>query len=89
MLVFGDDISRCWAQITGFQGEGGSAVPRTRRPDDELSPVRQDASPIPSFALADPDPPGEDERRQRAALKDKDLVRDERGVLLAREEEGD
>ena len=70
LMIFGDDITRCWKQVTGFEVEGGAGADT------------DDKSPVQSFVEEDPQAfrlePGEE------------LIRDERGVRIARqEEEGD
>jgi cyanophycin synthetase len=67
IVIFGDNIDRCWEQIIGHEVEGGEA---TRK----VAP-----KPVPSFVEANPDAFSLD---SEAAL-----VRDERGVRLARVEE--
>jgi len=71
LLLFGDDISRCWQQITSFSperqgeepGKGPDPVSRDRHKPDSLDP-------------------GPIELREGESL-----IRDERGVRLVREEE--
>ncbi len=69
VVIFGDNIPRCWKQITQFQTAGGAAPGAAA---DE-APVQT------GYSAADPDaftlPAGEQ------------LIRDERGVRLARHEE--
>ena len=67
IVIFGDNIDRCWEQIIGHQVEGGEATPS--------EPVK----PVPSFVESNPDAFSLDANA--------DLVRDERGVRLARVEE--
>jgi cyanophycin synthetase len=67
IVIFGDNIDRCWEQIIGHQVEGGEAARK--------APVK----PVPSFVETDPDA-----FKLDAAAE---LVRDERGVRLARVEE--
>ena len=66
LLIFGDSITRCWNQITGFQS-GDDAQPRTAR----TVPVRIERQELPASAFG----AGEE------------LIRDERGVRLARPQE--
>jgi cyanophycin synthetase len=67
IVIFGDDIERCWGQIVGHKVEAGGKTP------PEL------LKPAPSFVEADPDA----FRLDPAA----ELVRDGRGVRIARVEE--
>lgn len=67
IVIFGDNIDRCWEQIIGHQVEGGEKT------SSEL------VKSVPSFVEADP----EAFKLDLAA----ELVRDERGVRLARVEE--
>jgi cyanophycin synthetase len=69
LLVLGDNISRCWKQITKFSPEL-ETLPS--------EPARQVAVPVQPADLPEFDLPSPDR-----------LVRDERGVRLAREEEND
>jgi cyanophycin synthetase len=69
LLVMGDNIRRCWKQITSFSPELDVAA---SEPEPEASPARG------SLDLPDLDLPPIDR-----------LVRDERGVRLAREHEDD
>jgi cyanophycin synthetase len=70
VMIFGDDIERCWKQVTGFEVEGVESV------------GLEAEKPIQSFVEEDPmaftlDPGAE-------------LIRDERGVRIARiDEESD
>ncbi len=66
LLVFGDDIERCWRQITEYHSDD-------ERPQTATSPTQLDFEPqeVPAVAL------GSGEH----------LIRDERGVRLARVEE--
>lgn len=64
LMVFGDDIERCWAQITDHEADGSEPV-------QELVPVRDTAAPsglVPAFRFEG----------------DEELIRDERGVRLAK-----
>ena len=67
VVIFGDNIERCWKQVAGHQveeGEGGG------------EPAQK---PVQSFVEADP---------EAFALESiADLVRDERGVRIARVDE--
>ena len=65
LLIFGDNITRCWKQIKGFQPGNGSA-----EAEDKSVPVHMTGSDLDAFEL------GAGEK----------LIRDERGVRLAREE---
>ncbi len=71
VLIFGDDIRRCWQQITDFV-PGGEA--RSERRDATERPE----APAPAAGLSRPPVPALD--------LDGELIRDERGVRLAREE---
>lgn len=71
LLIFGDAISRCWDQITSFRSD------RESPPPEKTTPAKIQASPI--LDTVDPAP-----IELRAG---ESLVRDEKGVRLAREEE--
>jgi cyanophycin synthetase len=66
LLIFGDDITRTWKQITGFQS-------------GESSPVHSSGATI--IPIAPPEVP------QAAYGSGEELIRDERGVRLARPQE--
>ena len=66
ILIFGDDIPRCWKQITSFQS----------RPVPEETPPTLSSSPLLPPVLTD-----------SAVGVGEELVRDERGVHLARRQE--
>jgi len=67
IVIFGDNIDRCWEQIIGHQVEGGETTPA------------EALKPVPSFVETNPDAFTLDPAAE--------LVRDERGVRLARVEE--
>ncbi len=67
IVIFGDNIDRCWEQIIGHEVAGGEST--------SSAPVK----PVPSFVETDPDAFKLDPAAE--------LVRDERGVRLARVEE--
>jgi len=67
IVIFGDNIDRCWEQIIGHQVEGGENT------------AHAPAKPVPSFVETDPDAFKLDPAAE--------LVRDGRGVRLARVEE--
>ena len=71
LLIFGDAIDRCWSQITNFRADSESSLPEHA----DLSPQKSSVK----LNTVDPSPIklGEGEW----------LIRDERGVRLAREEE--
>ena len=69
IVIFGDNIERCWEQIIGHQVEGGAEA--------ETEAV------IPSQSFVEVDP----EAFQLDSTAE--LVRDERGVRIARDEEAD
>ncbi|MFQ6103894.1 MAG: cyanophycin synthetase [Candidatus Glassbacteria bacterium] len=71
LLIFGDAISRCWDQITSFRSD------RESPPPEKTTPAKIQASPI--LDTVDPAP-----IELRAG---ESLVRDEKGVRLAREED--
>ncbi len=66
LVIFGDNITRCWKQIINFEPEG-------------LEPAKSDDRPVHSFVEEDPDAftlePGTE------------LIADERGVRIARDDE--
>ena len=70
LLVFGDDCTRCWKQITGF-GEEAQAT---------ASDVSNDAL---DFSMPNP------MLEVSLEFPEGDLIQDDRGVRLARIEEGD
>ena len=79
VVVFGDDITRCWKQIIRFDPTGGAG--RGARTDD--APADATTEPAPATGASTdlaPTPPVLDLPSDR-------LVRDERGVRLARETE--
>ncbi len=79
LLIFGDDIQRCWRQITGYSAE--EAAPTSEVPVDESSPARTAPTrTAPTPAPARPPLP------EAALGAGEQLIRDERGVRLAREE---
>ncbi len=67
VVIFGDDITRCWKQIINFE------------PDSELKSEVEESRPAHSFVEEDPEAfklaPGTE------------LIRDDRGVRIARQEE--
>jgi len=67
VVIFGDNIDRCWEQIIGHEVEGSQGE------------TAQPPKPIPSFVESDPDAFQLD--------TDAELIRDERGVRIARVEE--
>ena len=71
LLVFGDDINRCWHQITSFSSETRSAEAEQEQGPVLLTPPKLDTL-----------DPGPIELREGESL-----VRDERGVRLVREED--
>ena len=80
LLIFGDDVARCWKQIIYFNredrpgdGEAGATVARETEPPAPLT----DPKPVPD---APPAP-------ELAEMGQGALIRDERGVRLAREPE--
>jgi cyanophycin synthetase len=70
LLIFGDEISRCWKQITGFKSGQ----------EHSKSPKAATHAPV-------PDGIGAMEMQVQADFGDQVLIRDERGVRLAREVE--
>ncbi len=71
LLIFGDAIGRCWQQITGFRSDHEMPAPEETSPPSTPPPLQLDT------AFTDP-----------IELKEgESLIRDERGVRLAREEE--
>jgi cyanophycin synthetase len=85
LVIFGDDITRCWKQIIRFGG--GSETGEAPRP----KPVNR----IGTLAGNNPGPAREEpveevepvrDDRPRASGQRKELIVDERGVRLAREE---
>jgi cyanophycin synthetase len=67
VVIFGDDIERCWEQIIGHEVEGGGDEPR------------EPTKPVQSFVETNPDAFQMDDLAE--------LVRDERGVRIARVDE--
>ncbi len=67
LLIFGDNITRCWKQIINYKPDPAAG------PTPQPPPAALDIGDLPSFSEGD--------------LMLRDLVRDERGVRLAREEE--
>ena len=75
LIIFGDEIARCWKQIIYFNREpGGAARAAAAEPATPAGPQPvPEAPPVPEIG----------------AMAGVQLVRDERGVRLAREPEGD
>jgi cyanophycin synthetase len=73
LLVFGDDVQRCWQQITGFATDSAPPISGAAR-------SHAPAASQPTFAAVDQAP-------EAARGLGSDLIRDERGVRLAREQE--
>jgi cyanophycin synthetase len=69
IVLFVDNVRRCWNQVIHYEGQGARAV------------SSETAKPVHSFVEADPDAFSFDSNVR--------LVRDERGVRVAREEEAD
>jgi cyanophycin synthetase len=67
LMIFGDDITRCWKQVISFEA------------DSEAEFERGDAKTVQSFVEEDPLAFSLDEGEE--------LIRDERGVRIARQEE--
>ncbi|GJM21480.1 MAG: cyanophycin synthetase [Planctomycetota bacterium] len=72
LLCFGDDIKRCWQQITSFQPAGVEVKPAAKPAHGRVS-----APELPKHLDLE------------ALSGGAELVQDERGVRLARQEEGD
>ena len=68
LVVFGDDITRCWKQIIHFKTDGSG-----REVESKNEGSNEDSEVIEHFELAD----------------GQSLIRDERGVRIAKTEEGD
>jgi cyanophycin synthetase len=86
LVIFGDEITRCWKQIIRFGGgEQRDAKDAPRKPVDRIGTLTS------SSPVAPPEEEIEPVRddRPRAAGQRKDLIVDERGVRLAREESSD
>jgi len=66
LLIFGDDITRCWKQIIGFNPENQ----KTKTPSNDT---------MVSSVIIDED--------EKELIQTMDLIKDERGVRLARVEE--
>jgi cyanophycin synthetase len=67
LLIFGDDITRCWKQIIGFN------------PENQKPNIASNETLVSSVII------NEDEKE---FIESMDLIKDERGVRLARTEEG-
>ena len=85
LLAFGDQVERCWAQITGFRpgGQPGREDTAAGSETGAGGRARRKGSPEPPAE----DVPGGGGRIEM--LEGESLIRDERGVRLAREEEED
>ncbi|MEM9058541.1 MAG: cyanophycin synthetase, partial [Pseudomonadota bacterium] len=70
LVIFGDDVTRCWKQIVHFEAGGGARPPLESTPT--LSRV---------FAP--------EEAEEFVLQEGQRLIRDERGVRLAKDEQGD
>jgi cyanophycin synthetase len=68
LVVFGDDITRCWKQIIHFKTDGSG-----REVENQKDESNKDSEVVEHFELAD----------------GQSLIRDERGVRIAKTEEGD
>ena len=85
MVVFGDQISRCWEQIIhhGEAGGDGQAMPTPHHPT-AMAPS------TPATPVVSPIDDDEDDAPRVVELPDgQRLVRDSRGVHLASDEEAD
>src|SRR5690606_29994276 len=88
LLIFGDDIGRCWRQITGFGSDGKEAPAPSERGNGAASfaaPLdAPDALPAPGALLLEtPEPP-----RETYQLKGgRQVVRDRRGIRVVHDEE--
>ena len=67
VVIFGDNIDRCWKQVSGFELEG----------NDSLGAAAE--KPAQSFVEEDPE--------AFVLDPDSELIRDERGVRIARVDE--
>jgi cyanophycin synthetase len=87
LVIFGDEITRCWKQIIRFGGgeqrDTGDA-PRSK-PVDRIGTLTSSHAAAPPEEATDEVEPVRDDRPRTAGPR-KDLIVDERGVRLAREE---
>ncbi len=87
LVIFGDDITRCWKQIIRFGGgehRPVEAEAARQKPVDRIGTLATSSAVAPEESLDEVEPVRDD--RPRASAQRKDLIVDERGVRLAREE---
>ncbi len=89
LVIFGDEISRCWKQIVGY----GGGETRTGERSGGIGGIGELAGPASVDDSAADDDNGEtdpdpvrDDRDHAPAIAGKDVIVDARGVRLAREE---
>jgi cyanophycin synthetase len=89
LVIFGDNITRCWKQIIRFGG-GESRASVAPAIGGLVASTPPPPAPAPSGEVSGGDDvePVRDER-PRSATRQTDLIVDERGVRIAREEEND
>jgi cyanophycin synthetase len=87
LVIFGDEITRCWKQIIRFGGGDGRDArdPTRSKPVDRIGTLASSSPAAAAAEVSDEVEPVRDDR-PRAAGPRKDLIVDERGVRLAREE---
>ncbi|MDX1418594.1 MAG: cyanophycin synthetase [Rubricoccaceae bacterium] len=91
LLIFGDEISRCWKQIVRFGDLGQEAPPPTHgdgsaRASEPAPPVPAPPAPAPGALLLDTTE-GEGETYQLSGGRQ--VVRDRRGVRVVHDEDAD
>lgn len=85
LVIFGDQVTRCWKQIIYFGSQHGVAEPRASKPETTIGALAVDAMEAPDDdGDEDLEPVHDDAVRVHAARRG--VVVDERGVRLAREE---
>ncbi|HEY0134336.1 MAG TPA: Mur ligase family protein, partial [Nannocystis sp.] len=101
LVIFGDNVTRCWQQIVAFRertapgparpkgpSQVGSLAPATRTPQSAVPANPLPRPPSAPLLRADPEPEPEPvESHDPAALAAEGFVHDARGVRLARPQE--
>jgi cyanophycin synthetase len=85
LLMFAESLTRTWKQVIYFRPEGSSGpTPSARAAEAGVEPPRQAPTPVPPLGVADEPLPA-----ALAFPEGARIIRDERGVRLAREDTED